>query len=614
MNVLARLLTATAAILAAIALAGCGGGMQAGVGSGGSGAPLAVGLGPVTGFGSIIVNGERYDESAAEVLVDERPDGARAATVAAIRLGMRTELQHRNLAVATATVAAEVVGPVSSLSATGFVALGQTVLVNADPVRTAFEGFDSLADLAAGAVVEVHGDRAGNGDILATRVELKPAGLALVRVAGTAANVIGRSFSIGALSVDATAATFVPAGATIANGQRVVAWTDVPYTGGALAAKIVRIGASTIAPNAAVTIDGVIGDFQGVGSFRVSGVPVDAGRVSAIVGGAVADLRNGLQVRMRGTFTGTVLNATSLEILQAAQATVPLTGPITDFVTADAAFRIRNTLARVSPQTIYVNGVAANLGNGAVVKTTGLLVDGTVQLTTVEFLPMAADAQGVVSGRISAPVGAIAADGSRSFRLDGLKEDVKATPATAYRNGASADLAPGRQVKVKGSLEGAQFVAGEVQFMDNPASPPSIEIDGIAGNVQPTSVVVNGQNVQLTPTTTYTLDGAATTSASLRNGVAVQVVATRVGDAVTAVSIEIASAANADTSVRGRVSGRTPPDAITFLVGSQRVSVAGNPSVLPANKTLADVVNGADIDVDGTVSNGVLNATRIQIR
>jgi hypothetical protein len=26
------------------------------------------------------------------------------------------------------------------------------------------------------------------------------------------------------------------------------------------------------------------------------------------------------------------------------------------------------------------------------------------------------------------------------------------------------------------------------------------------------------------------------------------------------------------------------------------------------------VVNGADIDVDGTVSNGVLNATRIQIR
>ena len=157
-------------------------------------------------------------------------------------------------------------------------------------------------------------------------------------------------------------------------------------------------------------------------------------------------------------------------------------------------------------------------------------------------------------------------------------------------------------------------MAGEVEFMDNPASPPSFAIDGTAGNVQPTSVVVNGQNVQLAPATTYTLDGVATTSASLRNGVAVQVVATRVGNDVTAVSVEIVSAANAAASVRGRVGGRAPPNATAFMVGSQRVSVAGNPPVLTADKTLADVVNGADVEVDGTVSNGVLNATRIRFR
>ncbi len=126
--------------------------------------------------------------------------------------------------------------------------------------------------------------------------------------------------------------------------------------------------------------------------------------------------------------------------------------------------------------------------------------------------------------------------------------------------------------------------------------------------------MVNGQNVQLTPATTYTLDGEATASASLRNGVAVEVVATRAGTTVTAVSIEIESAGKADASVRGRVSGRTPSNATSFMVGSQRVSVAGNPRVLPANKTLADVVNGVDVEVDGTVSSGVLNATRIQIK
>lgn len=615
MIALARLLAGVAATLAAIALAGCGGGMQAGVGSGGSGAPLSVGLGTVTGFGSIIVNGERYDERAAEVLVDEQPDRARAATVAAIRLGMRAELQHRNLVVTTATVAAEVIGPVTSVSATSFIALGQTVRVDADPARpTVFEGLDSLADLANGAVVEVHGDRAGTGEILASRVELKPAGLALVRVAGIATSVSGRNFSIGALSVDASSAATVPAGATIANGQRVVAWTDVPYTGGALAAKVVRVGAATIAPNTAVTLDGVIGDFQGAGSFRVSGVPVSAAQVSTITGGAVADLRNGLHVRVRGTFTSSVLNATSIEFLNAAEATVRLTGPITDFVAADTPFRIRNTLARVTAQTTYTDGSASNLGNGAVVKATGLLSGGTVQLVTVEFLPVAADTQGVVSGRIAAPISAIAPDGSRTFRLEGLKEDVKTTAGTTYRNGTSADVAAGRQVKVRGRLEGAQFAASEVEFMDNPSSPPTFEIVGTAGSVQPTSVVVNGQILQLTPTTTYTLDGEATASASLRNGVAVEVVAIRAGTAVTAVSIDIESAGKSEASVRGLVSGRTPLNATSFMVGSQRVSVTGNPRVLPANKSLADVVDGADVEVDGTVSNGVLNATRIQIK
>lgn len=611
MNALARFLAA----LVVIALAGCGGGMQAGVGSGGSGAPLSVGVGPVTGFGSIIVNGERYDESAAEVLLDERPDQSRPATVAAIRLGMHVELQHRNLVVSTALVSAELVGPVTSVSATGFIVLGQTVRVDADPARpTVFEGFGSLVDLATGTIVEVHGDRSSDGEILATRVELKPAGLALVRIAGTASNVNGRSFSIGSLSVDASSATLVPAGATIVNGQRVVAWTDVPYTGGTLSAKVVRVGAPTIAANAMVTLDGVIGAFQGAASFRVSGVPVNTSQATAVTGGTAGDLRNGLQVRIRGTFSGSVLNATGVEILQAAQATVQLTGPITDFVSVETPFRIRNTLARVTPQTTYVDGAAPNLGTGAVVKATGLLTGGSVQLTTIEFLPVAADIQSVVSGRIGGPVSPIAADGSRTFRLEGLKEDVKTTTTTDYRNGTSADVSAGRQVRITGRLEGAQFVAGQVEFMDNPGSPPTIDIAGTAGNVQPTSVVVNGQSVQLTPATTYTLDGVSTTSSSLRNGVAVEVFGTRVGTTVTAVSVEIRSAAKANTSIRGRVSGRTPSNAPTFLVGTQRVSVAGNPPVLPANKSLADIVDGADIEVEGTVASGVLNATRIHFK
>ena len=210
MNAIARFL----ALIVVLALAACGGGMQAGVGSGGSGAPMSVSVGPVSGFGSIIVNGTHYDETTAEVQLDERPDRPTAATIDVIRLGMHIELQHRNLVISKATVGAELIGPVASVSASSFVALGQTVLVNANPARpTVFEGFGALVDLASGAVVEVHGDRADSGEILATRVELKPAALNLVRLAGTASNVNGRSFTVGGLSIDAASATLVPGGA-----------------------------------------------------------------------------------------------------------------------------------------------------------------------------------------------------------------------------------------------------------------------------------------------------------------------------------------------------------------------------------------------------------------
>ena len=57
---------------AAAALAGCGGGGDdtAGVGLGGTG---AFSVGPITGIGSIIVNGIRYDDSSASIDNDDSP-------------------------------------------------------------------------------------------------------------------------------------------------------------------------------------------------------------------------------------------------------------------------------------------------------------------------------------------------------------------------------------------------------------------------------------------------------------------------------------------------------------------------------------------------------------
>ena len=600
------------ALLLAATVCGCGGGMQAGVGSGGSGSPASVAVGPVTGFGSIIVNGENYDETNAQVNIDVRPDQLTPATVAAIRLGMHVELQHRDRVISTATIASELIGPVSSVSASSFVALGQTIVVNSDPAEpTVFEGFDALVDLASGAIVEVHGDRSVNGDILATRVELKPAGFGTVRLAGTAAGVAGRNFAIGPTPIDATAATIVPTGATITNGQRVVVWTDVPYTGGVLAAKVVRVGSTTIPNNAAVTLDGAVSDFVSTANFKVAGITISA-TGATFSGGNASNLANDRIVRVRGTFGGTVLNASSVQFLPAQQ--TQLTGAITDFVDTATAFRIRDALARVTPQTTYTGGTAVNLGTGVQVKLTGPIVNGVVEAKTLEFLAVAAGSQRVVFGTISTPVSGVAGDGSRTFRVDALTVDVKTTTATSYQDGVAGDVAIGRQVKLKGQLQGTEFVADELQFMDNPGSPPTFDVDGVASNVQATSVVVNGKTIKLDAGTAYTLNGAAATIADLKNGLDVEIVAIKVTGQLTALTVEIKPSGSGAASIRGIVSGRTPGTATRFLVGSQRIDVSGNPKIIPGNKTLADVINGADVQVDGTITGGVLNATRIKIR
>ena len=279
---------------------GGGGEMVARIGSGGSGAPVTVGVGTVDGFGSLVINGQHFDETAAQFRIDERPDQPTAASVDSIRLGMQIQFEHLSNRISQATVAAEVIGPVTSVSATGLLVLGQTVLVNADPATpTAFDGISALSDLAPGAIVEVHGQRNTAGEILATRIELRAAG-SVLRVAGTVSNLANGAFRIGALTVRATQAAIVPAGQSLANGQRIAAWTDLALVNGELVARVVRIGGFAVPNNAALTIDGVITDFQSAANLRIGGIAVDASSAQ-FVGGAIADLRNGRSVRASGT-------------------------------------------------------------------------------------------------------------------------------------------------------------------------------------------------------------------------------------------------------------------------------------------------------------------------
>jgi hypothetical protein len=338
---------------------------------------------------------------------------------------------------------------------------------------------------------------------------------------------------------------------------------------------------------------------------------VDAS-AAQFVGGGAADLRNGRAVRATGPVSGGLLRATRVEFLAAAAASIQLSGPVNGYVDAASAFRVRNAAARVTAQTTYVGGNATNLGNGVQVEAEGPLVNGVVEVARLEFQPPPASTARVLFGTVGGPV--TVAGEVRTFRLTPLPFDVRATAATRFKRGVATDLVVGRSVKVDGSYDGTVFVADEIQFMDNVQDPPTFAVDGIASNVQTDSVVVNGTRVGLTPATTYRKGAAAATFADLVNGATVAIEALRVNGELVASIVEIKESASGSASVRGLVSQRDSAADNDILVGSQRVSLAGSPQLVPGNRTLADIRNGIDLEVDGTIAGGVLTATRIKFR
>jgi len=143
-----------------------------GSGSGGGMTGSGLVIGPITGLGSIIVNGVTFDVDTASVVVDGMP-----AAASDLKLGMVVEVRGTIDAQTATGVASSVAfdddlqGPVEAVdvSQSTIVVLGQLVIVTD---ATVFDGV-TLATLQVSDVIEVSGFLDGNGNIRATRVELE---------------------------------------------------------------------------------------------------------------------------------------------------------------------------------------------------------------------------------------------------------------------------------------------------------------------------------------------------------------------------------------------------------------------------------------------------------
>lgn len=310
MNVLRPLLLLCLSLLAA-----CGGGGGVETGGTGGAVPTAA-AGPITGFGSVIVGGVRYDDSAAEV---DDGDGARRSRDE-LRLGMTVDIEAGAITEAAGVARAvarrirvdsALAGFVSAVDVAGegFTVLGQRVVVDA---ATVFDErlVGGLASLAPGVAVEVFAEfDAALQRYRATRVEPATAGSGLLRLRGPVADVnpVLRTLRIGSATYRYDRADGVPA--TLAAGT----WVRLRLAFDPSPLAVWEVQRFTLAqrdwPEAdEVRLEGRVAARSG-SRFVIDGREVDGSGITL-----PPELVVGVRAEVRGTLRGGVLRATRLQL------------------------------------------------------------------------------------------------------------------------------------------------------------------------------------------------------------------------------------------------------------------------------------------------------------
>lgn len=405
----ARALPALALALAAWLAVACGGGGD--LGSGGTGTTPGTSAGTVTGFGSVFVDGVRFDDFEASI-EQERGDGQAVATT--LKLGHQVALEFKgeaeNTGIASRVrVEPTVVGRVAVAGTGGLELLGQSVRYNADPAAgpvTVFEPADAATRLTVGSPVEVHGVRRTDGTgrefIQATRVEMRLV-IAAVRVTGvlsglTALSGGGQRFQLGGLSVTRDAGTVVvPRETALTDGAWVSVFapaTTAPAATAVTASRLVVRERSTVS-EAQDYLGGVVSALA-ADRFRVGGILVRYGSATTIEGGSLAD---GAYVRVRGRYAadGSLL-ATRIKRRDASDENeAELRGSVSGL--SGTSFRIRETLVDASAARFDWSrcpGVSA-LADGLFVKVEGRAAAAGIVATEIDCEAEDADPSAIVS-------------------------------------------------------------------------------------------------------------------------------------------------------------------------------------------------------------------------
>lgn len=317
--------------IATLGITSCGGGG----GTTSTGTQVAS-KGVVTGFGSVFVNGVKYDTTSSGVIIDDS-----SATADSLKVGMVVKvkgvLNDDGVTGSASSIEYEdsLEGPVANLTATGFSVLGQNVVVTA---TTVFDGVANLAAVTNGQVVEVSGFSNPDGSITATRIEVKSS--TEYKVRGTVSNLGTNTFTLTVtptltFTVNYATATIVPSAAALVNGAYVKVKATTAPSGTTITATKVAVKQSGLEDSARAEIEGIVANFNStLKTFTINGTTVNAFGITLPAG-----FGNGTRVEVKGSLSNGVLTAAKLEMEK------------------DSDQDVQGTVSAKTATTLTVNGI-----------------------------------------------------------------------------------------------------------------------------------------------------------------------------------------------------------------------------------------------------------------
>ncbi len=323
-------------------------GLGAKVLTGGTG---RVDYGAIEAFGSIVVHGIHYDETAANIVIDGVPNQTRSN----LKLGMVANIEGAvdytlNTGVAeTVLVNRTLIGQVEDVNIrTGEVSvLSQRV---ATDVTTRFDGYQSLDQLVAGDWVAIHGlSDPDRRVIIATLVERSDGILPSASVIRGSVTKRGNGyFQIGNLNVISTLSSLPEAGAFVA-----VTGSYAINSGNLYSTDVQMTREVETYEGAETKLTGYVADFRSISNFTVAGVQVDASGAS-FGGGKPGDIKKDVRITVEGRIVNGILLAQEVEIRPASNVSGSGSGSSRNTSSSDVVIELDGVITEFTSMANFV--------------------------------------------------------------------------------------------------------------------------------------------------------------------------------------------------------------------------------------------------------------------